>query len=183
MSAPPGNQYALGHGKGRPSLYKPEYAKQAYKLCLLRCTDAEMALFFDVSEPTINKWKNDYQDFFMSIKEGKEKADMHIVSKLFEKAEGAEWIEQQAIKVKRGKDQEEVVLVDVKRKAAPDIQAIQFWLKNRRPDLWRDKVELDGTITVEHIDKVIATLESKLGAIEHEEAQDLEAEDVDESGI
>lgn len=53
---------------GRPSAYKPEYAEQARKLCLLGHTDAELASFFDVSEQTINAWKHAHPDFLESIK-------------------------------------------------------------------------------------------------------------------
>lgn len=35
--------------KGRPSGYKPEYAEQARKLCLLGATDQEIADFFEVT--------------------------------------------------------------------------------------------------------------------------------------
>ena len=26
---------------------------------------------------------------------------------------------------------------------APDVQAQQFWLKNRRPDIWRDSIRIE----------------------------------------
>lgn len=42
---------------GRPTKYKPEYAEQARKYCLLGATDAELAESFDVAEATINNWK------------------------------------------------------------------------------------------------------------------------------
>lgn len=60
---------------GRPSLYKEEYADQAYNYCLLGATDKDLANFFDVTETTINNWKLDHHEFFESIKKGKEIAD------------------------------------------------------------------------------------------------------------
>lgn len=52
---------------GRPSAYKPEYAEQARKLCLLGHTDAELASFFEVSEQTINAWKHAHPDFLVMM--------------------------------------------------------------------------------------------------------------------
>ncbi|SDY78195.1 hypothetical protein [Nitrosomonas sp. Nm33] len=39
---------------GRPTSYRPEYAEQAYKLCLLGATDKQLAEFFNVVESTIS---------------------------------------------------------------------------------------------------------------------------------
>ena len=60
-----GNKYAVGNkGGGRPTLFKEEYLEQAYKLCLLGATDADLADFFGVDEDTINLWKRTHKDFY-----------------------------------------------------------------------------------------------------------------------
>jgi transposase-like protein len=140
---------------GRPSKYRPEFAEQAYKLCLLMgATDADLAAFFEVHENTILAWKAAHLAFKDALALGKTQADMHLASKLYNRAEGAQWIEEQAFKVKReifddnGKKiatQEEIVTVPVKRGAAPDTTALIFWLKNRDPKRWRDRHELQHT--------------------------------------
>ena len=56
--------------RGVKSTYKPEYAEQARKLCLLGATDKELADFFGCNEATINNWKARRPDFLESIKEG-----------------------------------------------------------------------------------------------------------------
>ena len=71
---------------GRKSNYKPEYANQALKLCLLGATDKEMADFFGCSEQTLNKWKKDFPDFLESLKKGKNVADANVASKLYNRA-------------------------------------------------------------------------------------------------
>ena len=48
---------------GRPSSFRPEFAEQAFKLCLLGATDADLADFFHVSEQTVNAWKKAHPDF------------------------------------------------------------------------------------------------------------------------
>lgn len=107
-------------------------------------TDADMAAFFEVSESTINLWKIEHPEFSESAKRGKASADMHLASKLFSRAEGAEWEEEQAIKVKVGAHEERVEIVTIKRSAPPDTTALIFWLKNRQPKKWRDRQEVTG---------------------------------------
>jgi hypothetical protein len=112
--------------------YREEYNEQAYKLALLGCTDIEMAEYFQVCEATFHNWKIDFPSFLESVNRGKVIADANVASKLYDRATGAEWIEQQAFKVKRGSNNEEVQIVNVKRAAPPDTQAASLWLRNRR---------------------------------------------------
>jgi ribosomal protein L31 len=55
---------------GRPSSYKPEFAKMARHLCKLGATDADLADAFDVSVVTIDTWKAKHPDFLGSLKAG-----------------------------------------------------------------------------------------------------------------
>lgn len=128
--------------EGRPTRYREEYAEQARKLCLLGATDAEMANFFEVCVATIQNWKNDFPEFLDSIKAGKIKADAHLASKLYSRAEGAEWTEEQAIKIKVGQFEERVEVVSVKRSAPPETAALIHWLNNRRSGNWRSAQSL-----------------------------------------
>lgn len=137
---------------GRPSLYKEAYAEQAYKLCLLGATDAELANFFETSEQTINSWKKKYPDFLESLKKGKALADAEIASKLFHRAKG---YSHPATKILQYEGQP--IEVEYTEHYPPDTTAAIFWLKNRRPDLWRDKQ------TVEHsgVDITSVTIKRK----------------------
>lgn len=150
MSAPNGNDFAKGNsGGGRPSEYRDEYAEQAYKLCLLGATDLKLADFFEVSERTINNWKSEHDEFFSCLKKGKIIADAEIAEGLYNRAKGAVINTQQAIKLKRveydqGKrmlEEERVEVVDLIQEVPPDTAAGIFWLKNRNPEMWRDKRE------------------------------------------
>lgn len=130
---------------GRPSSYKPEYAEQAKKLCLLGCIDRDLAAFFDVTEQTINNWKTEFPEFFEAIKAGKTVADAEVATRLNQRARGYEWVEEQAFKVKCGKDQERIEIVEVTRSVPPDPTSAIFWLKNRRRGDWADKVVNEHT--------------------------------------
>lgn len=125
---------------GRPTLYKPEYAEQAFRLCLLGLTDAELAHAFDIEESTLNLWKNAHPEFMESIINGKEKADAEVAEKLWHRALGYSHPEEK-IFVDKG----EVIRADTTKHYPPDTAAAFIWLKNRRGQQWRDKQEIDVT--------------------------------------
>jgi len=135
---------------GRPTEYSDDYVQQAEKLCRLGATDSEIADFFCVSTRTVYRWKLDHEDFCQALKAGKEEADARVERGLFQKATGFEYVEEQAFKVKLSATEERIEVVEVRRYAPTDTTAAIFWLKNRRPVQWRDKVETvhSGSIEV-----------------------------------
>ena len=127
---------------GRPSAYKPEFAKQAKKLCLLGQTDKELADFFEVNVRTIYRWQGDHPEFCQALKAGKEVADARVERSLFQKAVG---YEQDAVKIFMPGGATEPVYAPYVEKIAPDTTAGIFWLKNRNPAAWRDRVAHEHT--------------------------------------
>lgn len=121
---------------GRPSLYSPEYAEQAFKLCLLGATDKDLAGFFCVEESTINNWKVAHPEFLESIKGGKDEADAKVAHSLYNRALGYSHPDID-IRVANG----EIVETPIIKHYPPDATSAIFWLKNRQRDKWRDKVE------------------------------------------
>jgi DNA-binding XRE family transcriptional regulator len=119
---------------GQPTKYKKEYDEQARKLCLMGYTDAQLADFFNVTETTINNWKNQHKSFFESLKAGKVIADAEVVDSLYHRAKGCSHTETKVVSTQNG-----VELVDVEKHYPPDPTSMIFWLKNRQPDKWRDK--------------------------------------------
>src|SRR5690606_9591061 len=73
---------------GRPTDYRPEYCELARNYCLLGAKDTELAVFFGVSESTLNLWKKEHPEFSESIKEGKEEADARVAQSLYHRATG-----------------------------------------------------------------------------------------------
>jgi hypothetical protein len=124
---------------GRPSLYKPEYVVQAKKLCLLGATDRELADFFKVSEQTLNTWKAQHPEFLESLKVGKEQADQRVERSLYQRAVGYSHPD-----VHVSNFQGDVTLTPITKHYPPETTAGIFWLKNRRPEEWRDRIEHTG---------------------------------------
>lgn len=126
---------------GRPSSYDEKYhCKKAFDLCLLGATDKMMADFFEVSEQTLNTWKKEHPEFLESLKKGKEEADAEIAKSLYHRAKGYShpdlYITQH---------QGEIIKEKITKHYPPDPTAMIFWLKNRHPEQWRDKRDIELT--------------------------------------
>ena len=132
---------------GRPSRYKKEYAEQARKLCLLGYKDTQLADFFEIQESTLNNWKKKHPEFMESLKAGKDLADVEVADTLYNRALGK-------VKVSEDKISNSGELIKTERELAPDVTSMIFWLKNRQPELWRDKKEEAPRDSLEPIGKV-----------------------------
>lgn len=129
-------------GPGRKSLYRPEFAEQARKLCLLGATDMELASFFEVSETTIQNWKNAHPAFLASIRDGRVVADANVADSLYKRATG-EYVQlEKVVKVKGEDGKETFEAVRYKGYIPGDPTAAFRWLLNRRRQNWTDKTEL-----------------------------------------
>lgn len=135
---------------GAPTLYKEAYNEQARKLCLLGYTDKELADFFNVCEDTINNWKVDYPQFFVSIQKGKDIADGEVAQALYHRATGYSHPEDDIRTVSNFGGGSEIVITPTIKHYPPDTAAAFIWLKNRRSKKWKDKqiVEHEGNITL-----------------------------------
>ncbi len=137
--------------RGQPTLYKPEYAEQAKKLCdTMAATDVELAAYFDVSLRTLNGWKVRHPEFMQAIKMGKAPANERVAASLYHRAMGYSVVEQET-RVIKGK----VVVTDVIKHYPPDTTAMIFWLKNRESAQWSDKQEVQHTGTIELTDRIL----------------------------
>ena len=138
------------HAGGRPPIYKQEFAEQAKKLCLLGATDESLADFFGVSISCVAKWKVAHSEFLYALKEGKEVADATVAQSLFNRACGYKTKEAKIASVE-GKITD---IVEVDKYYPPDSTAAIFWLKNRQPKVWRDRVE-QKVVLSEDFDEVM----------------------------
>ena len=125
--------------QGRPTKYKAEYCEQAHKLTLLGATDKQLADFFKVAESTLNLWKLEHEDFSESLKVGKAEADSRVEESLYQRAIGYNHPEEKVFN-----HQGEILTHQTTKHYPPDSTSMIFWLKNRKPDEWRDRQELTG---------------------------------------
>jgi hypothetical protein len=133
---------------GYPTKYDPNYhPKKVVGYCLLGLTDEQMAGIFEIDVATFYRWKNKHSEFCEAIKSGKEDADVKIAASLFKRASGHK--EKRIIPIKlrttvNGEGStEKVEMVEVEDYYPPEVAAQIFWLKNRNPQMWRDKKEIE----------------------------------------
>lgn len=118
---------------GRPSKYDPKFIERVKVACRLGGTDEDLAKMLDVSVDTINNWRISRPEFAEALEAGRDIADNRVERTLFQCAVGYEYEEEKAFLF------EGVVIKErVKKFAPPQSQAQIFWLKNRRPEKWRD---------------------------------------------
>ena len=139
---------------GRPSLYDPDYARQAKKLAELGATDQEIADFFEVDVRTVYRWKHDHDEFCQALKGGKDIADDRVERSLYQRAIG---YEQEEVKIFMPGGADKPVYAPYRAKIAADTTAAIFWLKNRRKAEWRDKhdYEHSGHVTYNKVERTI----------------------------
>ena len=139
---------------GRPSQYDASFCGHVRRLARLNLplTNAALAKYFGVCDRTIQRWKSQNPEFCRAVELAGLPFQMDVADRLYETAMGAEWTEQKAFKLKEieyganGKklrEVERIELVDVNRRAAPNVNAQQFFLRNHRPDVWREKLTLE----------------------------------------
>jgi hypothetical protein len=127
--------------RGRPSSYKSEFPELARKFCMLGATNDDLATMFGVSISTIDNWIAEKPEFLGAVKEGREIADATVAEKLFHRATG---YSHEAVKIFNDRESG-VTEVPYIEHYPPDTAAAIFWLKNRRRQDWRDKVEVEAT--------------------------------------
>ena len=139
---------------GRPTKYQLAFVGQASKLCVLGATERDVADFFDVDIATITRWKIRHPNFCAALKVGKVPADDRVEQSLYRKATGYSF-EAEKIFQYEGLP----VRVSYVEHVPPSDTACIFWLKNRRPDQWREKPDgpADEALT-EILGKIIEAL-------------------------
>lgn len=102
--------------------------------------DEQIAKNIGVSERTFTEWKKRFPSISSVLKKGKEVVDRQVENALFKRAIGYKYDEvtyEGGVETKR-----------VTKEVTPDTTAQIFWLKNRKPEMWRDKqsVEVSGSL-------------------------------------
>ena len=120
-------------------------------------TEEQIAKNFGISYNTFKRAKKDpeYGELITTaLIQTKDVVDMEVENMLLKRARGYEYDEvteeyEMGILVKRKVTHKMVV---------PDTSAQIFWLKNRQPDKWRDRREVDNTVALVKVDEVLGQI-------------------------
>lgn len=131
---------------GRPSEYNPDtHPAIAESLARKGFTNTEIAEGLRIATSTLHEWRGKYPEFSDAVKRGKEVADDLVEKSLYQRAVGEDVTETKTIRLADGGSR-----VETLNKRVADTTAMIFWLKNRRPEEWRDKqdIEHSGNISI-----------------------------------
>lgn len=107
-------------------------------------TMEEIAAKMDINPDTLYRWQKKYPALSESLKNGKDVADTKVENALYKRAIGYTFEEVKTTTLPDGSVRVERTTKEV----TPDTTAQIFWLKNRRPQDWRDKREIKSEATV-----------------------------------
>ena len=96
--------------------------------------DKEIAAKLGVSEDSFYEYLKRHSEFSESIKRGKAPVDFAVESALLRRALGGN----HTVTTRENSVGRLFVSREVTREVLPDVAAAIFWLRNRRPDKWRD---------------------------------------------
>lgn len=110
-------------------------------------TDEQIARNMGVAYSTFRDWIGKFSALSASLKKGKAPVDIEVENALLKRATGYTVKLKKPIKVKTTKritgkgevTEERIEYADEEQYIPPDTTAQIFWLKNRRPEKWRDK--------------------------------------------
>lgn len=118
-------------------------------------TEDQIATNMGIVRSTLSEWKKNFSDISDALKRGKEVVDIQVENALLKRALGYKFTEttkERTVVYDTATGEEigsnMVVTKEVIKEVQPDTTAQIFWLKNRKPEMWRDKrdVGVEGSI-------------------------------------
>lgn len=127
--------------------------------------DIEICKKLRISQESFYKYQREHPEFSEAIKRGKAPVDFEVENALLKRAMGFEY-EEKTTEVEIGSDGQPkpARIKTTKKMIAGDVGAQAFWLKNRKPETWRDKH--DVTISSDPFTELLMAAAQRNGNIE-----------------
>lgn len=133
-------------------------------------TEEQIAKNMGVSRSTLSDYKVKYPDILRAIKNSKEVADREVENALFNKATGytvklkkpmkVRHVEYDEVSGRKVAEYERIEHIEEEVHVPADTTAQIFWLKNRKPNEWRDKVTVTDESSLEKLDELISSIDT-----------------------
>lgn len=124
-------------------------------------TEEQIAANMGISRSTLSEWKKKHSDISDTLKRGKEVVDRQVENALLKRALGYRYKEttKELVTDKDTGYSELVITKIVEKEVHPDTTAQIFWLKNRKPSIWRDRAQVDIDAEFSKVDKLIEEID------------------------
>lgn len=121
-------------------------------------TNKQIAHNMGIGLSTFNKWKDENPVFADYLKKSKDVADRIVENSLFKRANGFEYTETTEERVFNPliNKFEMVITKRVNKVVLPDTTAQIFWLKNKKPDVWQDRRQVENTEAIDKLDGILS---------------------------
>lgn len=127
--------------RGRPTLLNKQLKEIAVRLASEKgMTIKEMASKLGIGRSTLFLYLQQDKDLLDAVKGAMEMADDLVEISLYRRATGYTHAEE---KIFYDSERGRVVRAKTVKHYAPDTGAAQWWLRNRRPEQWSEKPEVD----------------------------------------
>lgn len=117
----------------------------------------EIAERMEISAGTFRRWEKNNVGIAEAVKVGRELTDINVENAILKKALGFETEEVKTV-IKANGDEE---VTTVRKNVPPDISAASVWLKNRRPDKWRDKPTENNSGIYARLDEIMGGIDAQ----------------------
>jgi len=117
--------------------------------------DKQVAKNMGVADSTLRGWKRRFPEIAEALRKGKEVVDREVENALYKSALGFMQKVKKPVRIKeveydpkngrKIRESEKWVQVEEEVYIPPQVTAQIFWLKNRKPDQWREKNDLTLT--------------------------------------
>jgi len=114
--------------------FQKSYIAEAKALAWHGATDGEIADYFSIGLQTLHVWKAQNPKFHDVLQAEKHLADERVERSLYQRCVGYSYEGEKIIPPTAARD---LIRIMTKEHMPPDVSACLFWLKNRRPDLWK----------------------------------------------
>ena len=109
--------------------------------------DEQIAHNIGIRRSTLYEWKKRFPVISDALKKGKEVVDIQVENALLKRALGYTFTEvtkERVTEIDENGHPVEMLKItkEVTKEVQPDVTAQIFWLKNRKPDVWRDRKDI-----------------------------------------
>lgn len=121
-------------------------------------TDEQISDNIGINRATFYEWMNRFPEIRHALKKGKEPVDIQVENALLKRALGYDYEETITEVEDMGGGKTRKHVRKITKHVPGDTTAQIFWLKNRKPKQWRDRVDASVNIDTEDLSPLVELL-------------------------